>query len=145
MWPPRGCVCFGRVIAMPGTADAAPIVLTQGADAPWSGHRSGMSIQFGVSGELSGSRNVFMTHQRIPPGMESAPHVHTNCETAMFVLAGPVLMRHGPALELEHHAESGDFLYVPANAPHQLVNPSESEEAAVVLCRNAAEEIVREL
>ena len=134
---------------MPGTADAAPIVLTRGADAPWSGHRSGMSIQFGVSGELSiqrlGSSNVFMTHQRIPPGMESAPHVHTNCETAMFVLAGPVLMRHGPALELEHHAESGDFLYVPANAPHQLVNPSESEEAAVVLCRNAAEEIVREL
>ena len=72
-------VCSGRVIAMPGTADAAPIVLTRGADAPWSGHRSGMSIQFGVSGELSGSHNVFMTHQRIPPGMESAPHVHTNC------------------------------------------------------------------
>ena len=126
-------------------AGAPAVVLTRGAEAPWSGHRSGMSIQFGVSGELSGSRNVFMTHQLIPPGMESTPHVHTNCETAMFVLAGPVLMRHGPALEFEHRAASGDFLYVPANAPHQIVNPSESREAAVVLCRDAAEEIVREL
>lgn len=131
---------------MPGPgadAGAAAVRLTRGADAPWSDHRSGMRIQFGVSGGLSGSRRVFMTRQRIPPGMRSEPHVHTNCETAIFVLAGPVLMRHGPALEFAHRAESGDFLYVPADAPHQLVNPSDSEEAAVVLCRDAAEEIVR--
>ena len=128
-----------------GGTTPALVGLTRGADAPWSDHRSGMLIQFGVSAELSGSRNVFMTHQRIPPGMRSTPHVHTNCETAIFVLAGPLIMRHGPSLELEHHAESGDFLHVPADAPHQIINPSESEEAAVVLCRDAAEEIVREL
>lgn len=132
-------------MAEPGGAEVAVVGLTRGAEAPWSNHRSGMLIQFGVSAELSGSRNIFMTRQRIPPGMRSTPHIHTNCETAMFVLAGPVLMRHGPSLEYEHRAESGDFLHVPANAPHQLINPSESEEATVVLCRDAAEEIVEEL
>ena len=121
------------------------IRMSHGGELPWSEHRSGMGIQFGVSQDLSGSSQVFMTRQRIPPGMGSTPHVHTNCETAMFVLAGPVLMRPGPELELEHHADSGDFLYVPANAPHQIVNPSTTEDAAVVLCRDAAEEIVREL
>ena len=119
--------------------------LTRGTDAAWSEHRSGMRIQFGVSGGLTGSRNVFMTRQRIPPGMRSTPHAHTNCETAIFVLAGPVVMRHGARLEHEHHAESGDFLHVPADAPHQLINPSADREAEVVLCRDASEELVAEL
>jgi len=124
---------------------AAAVGLTRGADAGWSEHRSGMQIQFGVSGELTGSRHVFMTRQRIPPGMHSTPHTHTNCETALFVLVGPVLMRHGARLEHEHLAESGDFLHVPANAPHQLINPSTEQDAEVVLCRDAAEELVAEL
>jgi uncharacterized RmlC-like cupin family protein len=119
--------------------------LTRGADAQWSSHRSGMLIQFGVSGELTGSRNVFMTRQRIPPGLRSTPHRHTNCETAMFVLAGPVVMRHGARLEHEHRAESGDFLHVPADAPHQLINPSDDHEAEVVLCRDAFGELVEDL
>ena len=124
---------------------ATAVGLTRAAEAPWSGHRSGMEIQFGVSAERSGSRHVFMTRQRIPPGMRSTPHFHTNCETAIFVLAGPVVMRYGPALEHEHRAESGDFLFVPENAVHQLINPRAEAEAEVVLCRNAAEELVQEV
>ena len=131
---------------MAGSGEPGPAVgLTRGADASWSEHRSGMLIQFGVSDKLTGSHNVFMTRQRIPPGMRSAPHAHTNCETAMFVLAGPVLMRHGARLQHEHRAESGDFLHVPANAPHQLINPSADQDAEVVLCRDASEELVEEL
>ena len=131
---------------MAGGGKPEPAVgLTRGADAHWSAHRSGMLIQLGVSGELTGSRNVFMTRLRIPPGMRSTPHAHTNCETAMFVLAGPVVMRHGARLEHEHLAESGDFLHVPADAPHQLINPSADQAAEVVLCRDASEELVAEL
>lgn len=121
------------------------VEMTSGGSAPWSQHRSGMSIQFGVSGEQCGSSQVFMTHQTIPPGMKSTPHYHVNCETAMFILQGPIVMRHGPALEDEHVAQTGDFFYVPPNAVHQIANPSSDADAAVVLCRNAAEEIVQEL
>ena len=99
----------------------------------------------GVSGELSGSSQVFMTRQKIPAGLRSTPHSHINCETAIYVLRGPVLMRHGARPEHEHLAATGDFLFVPANAPHQLVNPNDREEAEVVLCRDAAEELVAEL
>ena len=64
------------------------IEMTDGQTAEWSNHRSGMEIQFGVSGALSGSEHVFMTRQKIPPGMASTPHYHVNCETAMYILQG---------------------------------------------------------
>ena len=121
------------------------IVMTNGAEADWSNHRSGMAIQFGVSGDLSGSEEVFMTRQKIPPGMYSTPHWHVNCETAMYILQGPIVMSYGEQLEHVHEVETGDFLYVPPRAIHQISNPREDRDAEVVLCRNAAEEIVAEV
>ena len=129
-------------------ADAAldgVIVMTNGQEAEWSNHRSGMAIQFGVSGDLSGSEEVFMTRQKIPPGMYSTPHWHVNCETAIYISQGPVRMAFGPQLEQVHNCETGDFLYVPPRAIHQISNPREDRDAEVVLCRNAAEEIVAEV
>lgn len=121
------------------------IVMTNGGAAEWSNHRSGMVIQFGVSGDLSGSEEVFMTRQKIPPGMYSTPHWHVNCETAMYILQGPIVMSYGERLEHVHEVETGDFLYVPPRAIHQISNPREDRDAEVVLCRNAAEEIVAEV
>lgn len=124
---------------------SAEIRMSRGPELPWSAHRSGMGIQSGVSGELSGSSEVFMTRQRIPPGMQSTPHTHLNCEIAMFVLQGPLIMRYGERLEQEHLAQTGDFFFVPPNALHQIANPRDEGDAEVVLCRNAAEEIVQEV
>lgn len=121
------------------------IVMTNGQAAEWSNHRSGMAIQIGVSGDLSGSEEVFMTRQKIPPGMYSTPHWHVNCETAMYILQGPIVMSYGERLEHVHEVETGDFLYVPPRAIHQISNPREDRDAEVVLCRNAAEEIVAEV
>jgi len=36
--------------------------------------------------------------------MQSTPHTHLNCETAMFVLQSPLIMRYGERLEQEHLA-----------------------------------------
>jgi uncharacterized RmlC-like cupin family protein len=36
----------------------------------------------------------------------------------------------------------GDYVYVPPYAPHREENPSESEEAVVVIARNTQEAIV---
>ena len=127
------------------TTDAPRVAHTRGGDTPYREHRSGMRIQIGVSGDQSGSREVFMTRQIVPAGMRSTPHYHANCETAIFILSGPVIMHFGETLAESQRAEAGDFLYIPPNAVHQLVNPSEREDAEVVLCRNAAEEIVVEV
>ena len=54
-------------------------------------------------------------------------------------------MRYGPNLEHRHDVDTGDFLYVPPRAVHQISNPSADSDAEVVLCRNADEEIVKEL
>ena len=121
------------------------VSMTLGTDAPWSDHRSGMLIQFGVSGELTGAENVFMTRQKIPPKMRSIPHFHINCETAMYILQGPVTMRHGDKLEQAYELATGDFLHIPQKAVHQIINPRAARDAEVVLCRNAAEELVHDL
>ena len=123
----------------------AEIRMTRADEAPWSDHRSGMLIQFGVSGERSGSTHVFMTHQKLPPSMRSTPHFHTNCETAMYILKGPLAMRYGAKLEHQHDVNTGDYLFIPQNAIHQIVNLSADEEGEVVLCRNASEELVQEI
>ncbi len=127
-----------------GPLDAV-IVMTDGEMAAWSNHRSGMAIQFGVSADLSGAEGVFMTRQKIPPGMYSTPHWHVNCETAMYILQGPIVMSYGEKLEHVHEVETGDFLYVPPRAIHQISNPRDDRDAEVVLCRNAGEEIVAEV
>ena len=118
--------------------------LTRSDALSWSDHRSGMLIQPGVSEALVGSQGVFMTRQRIPPGMQSTPHLHLNCETACSSCAAPFdALRRPPGARTPRR--NHDFLYIPQDAVHQIVNPSPDEEAEVVLCRNAAEEIVREV
>jgi uncharacterized RmlC-like cupin family protein len=119
--------------------------MTRADEAPWSDHRSGMLIQFGVSAERSGSTQVFMTHQKLPPAMRSTPHFHTNCETAMYILKGPLAMRYGEKLQHQHEVSTGDYLFIPQNAIHQIVNLSADAEGEVVLCRNASEELVQEV
>jgi uncharacterized RmlC-like cupin family protein len=44
----------------------------------------------------------------------------------------------------EHHIDAapGDFVYVPAWVPHREENPSDYEDAVVVLARSTPEEIV---
>jgi uncharacterized RmlC-like cupin family protein len=42
-------------------------------------------------------------------------------------------------------AKAGDFVYIPANAPHVVGNPSPDEVLEYVVCRNAPEEIVETL
>ena len=89
-----------------------------------------------------GSKNLLMTVQRVPPGARSAPHSHANCETADYVISGCIRVVYGPRLEHVLEAGPGEFVYVPANEAHYVENPSSTEWVEVVLCRNAATEIV---
>jgi uncharacterized RmlC-like cupin family protein len=68
----------------------------------------------------------------IPPGVSAEPHYHEAHETAILVLEGAAEMRHGPNLDLVMQMEAGDFVYIPAGAPHQPYNPTATVVRAVI-------------
>ena len=48
----------------------------------------GMSRFAAISADLAGSEGIFMGSARVPPGLRSSAHVHTNCESALYVVSG---------------------------------------------------------
>jgi len=65
----------------------------------------------------------------IPPGGAAEPHVHKGYETAIFVLKGRVNTLYGAGLEKARVCEQGDFIFIPADVPHQPLNLSDTEAA----------------
>ncbi len=90
----------------------------------------------GISQDTAGSTGISMNMVIIPPGGAAEPHLHRGYETAIYLLSGRVLTRYGPNLEREIINEAGDFLFIPANVPHQPVNLSDSEPARAIVARN---------
>ena len=72
----------------------------------------------------------------IPPGAAAEPHFHKGFESAVYVLEGRVETRYGPGLEESVITETGDFLFIPPDVPHQPINLSETEAARAVVVRN---------
>jgi uncharacterized RmlC-like cupin family protein len=90
----------------------------------------------GVSGETVGSRGLSMHLVVIPPGARSEPHTHRGYETAIYVLEGRVETRYGEGLAHSIISEAGEFLFIPADEPHQAINLSATEAARAVVSRN---------
>ena len=103
----------------------------------------GMARLAAVSAELMGSVGIFMGSSRVPPGMRSSPHVHLNCESALYVASGRGQFLVGDHLERVLEIEEGDFLYVPPGAPHVVVNDGDAD-LVLVVARNTQEERVQE-
>ena len=72
----------------------------------------------------------------IPPGGAAEPHLHRNYETAIYLLKGRVETRYGPGLRQSVINEAGDFIFIPANVPHQPINLSDTEPAQAIVARN---------
>jgi uncharacterized RmlC-like cupin family protein len=94
----------------------------------------------GVSGTTAGAAAISMNLVVVPPGGAARPHVHVGYETAIYQLAGRIETRYGPGLRKSVVSEAGDFLFIPANLPHQPVNLSADEPAIAVVARNDPEE-----
>jgi uncharacterized RmlC-like cupin family protein len=90
----------------------------------------------GVSANTAGSTKLCMHLVVIPPGGKATPHFHNGYETALYIIQGRAETRYGPNLEHSTINEAGDFLFIPANVPHQPVNLSETEEVIAVVARN---------
>ena len=90
----------------------------------------------GISATTTGAKHLSMNIVVIPPGGAAKPHVHLGYETAIYILSGRVETRYGPGLSKSVINEAGDFLFIPADLPHQPVNLSATEPARALVARN---------
>lgn len=90
----------------------------------------------GISAATAGSKYLSMNMVVIPPGGAAQPHVHRGYETAIYLLSGRVETRYGPGLCNSVIHEAGDFIFIPADVPHQPVNLSDTEPAHAIVARN---------
>ena len=90
----------------------------------------------GISGATTGAKHISMNMVIIPPGGAAQPHVHRGYETAIYLLHGRVETRYGPGLAKSVIHEAGDFIFIPADVPHQPVNLSATEPAHALVARN---------
>jgi uncharacterized RmlC-like cupin family protein len=72
----------------------------------------------------------------IPPGGAAQPHMHRGYETAIYLLEGRVETRYGAGLRKSVIHEAGDFIFIPADVPHQPVNLSATQPAKALVARN---------
>lgn len=93
----------------------------------------------GVSGASARSTRISMNLVVIPPQSAAEPHSHRGFETAVYMMKGRVDVRYGPDLESLLTLEEGDFLFIPADVPHQPVN-YDTEPAHAIVARNDANE-----
>jgi uncharacterized RmlC-like cupin family protein len=96
--------------------------------------QQGLTYFAGIAAETVGARGICMHLVRLPPGARANAHLHEQHETAIYVLSGAVEMWYGERLGQRLEVRAGEFLYIPANMPHQPFNPG-SVEAVAVLAR----------
>jgi len=94
----------------------------------------------GISNETANAEGISMSLVVIPPGAAAEPHFHQGFETAIYVLEGEVETRYGPGLAKSVVNRAGDFLFIPADVPHQPRNLSQTEPARAIVSRNHADE-----
>ena len=94
----------------------------------------------GISAATVGATGISMNLVIIPPGGAAEPHLHRNYETAIYLLQGRVETRYGPGLRQSVINEAGDFIFIPANVPHQPINLSDTEPAHAIVARHDANE-----
>lgn len=92
----------------------------------------GLTYFAGIAAETVGSRGLCMHLVRIPPGGRASAHLHAAHETAIYVLSGEVEMLFGDRLAQHLIVRAGEFLYIPANMPHQPYNATDTEAVAVL-------------
>ena len=90
----------------------------------------------GISAATAGATGLCMHLVIIPPGGKAVPHLHKGYETAIYIVKGRAETRYGDGLRQSEINQAGDFIFIPADVPHQPVNLSDTEEVVAVVARN---------
>jgi uncharacterized RmlC-like cupin family protein len=90
----------------------------------------------GLTGETVGSSGVCMTVLVLPDGARAKTHLHRGIETAVYLIDGRAEMFFGPRLGEHLDCGAGDYVYIPADVAHLVMNRSGAQATAVV-CHSA--------
>lgn len=94
----------------------------------------------GISNKNAGAKSLSLLKVVIPPGASAKAHVHKGYESAIYLLQGTVETKYGERLEKSVVNKAGDFIYIPADVPHQPTNLSKTEPAIAIVARNDGDE-----
>jgi len=90
----------------------------------------------GISGQTAGATGLCMHMVIIPTGGKAVAHLHKGYETAIYIVKGRAETRYGEGLKQSEINQAGDFIFIPADVPHQPVNLSATEEVVAIVARN---------
>ena len=88
-----------------------------------------------ISAQSVGAKAIHLQLLTIPPGAKAKAHKHEAHETALHVLSGRSGCWFGEKLDKHFIAEAGDFVYIPADMPHQPYNLSDTEPCVALIAR----------
>jgi len=94
--------------------------------------KQGLTYLRGLTGETAGSRAICMTALVLPDGARAKTHLHLGVETAVYIIEGRFEMFFGPRLEDHVDFAAGDYIYIPADVAHLVMNRSGSPATALV-------------
>jgi mannose-6-phosphate isomerase-like protein (cupin superfamily) len=77
------------------------------------------------------ARNQSLAEATVPPGGETAEHVHRRTEELYFFTSGSGRMRLG---EEEAEVRAGDCVVIPPGSRHKLWNGSETDPLVLLCC-----------
>jgi uncharacterized RmlC-like cupin family protein len=97
--------------------------------------KQGHLVAPAISAETVGARKIHLQIVRIPPSGLSNAHKHEGHETALHIISGESGMWYGDNLEQHLVARAGDFVYIPADMPHQPYNLSDFESCVALIAR----------
>ena len=106
------------------------------------GKHPGMEREIAVSSSTVGSKGIYASVVRTPPGGSTLVHHHGDCETSVYVLSGRARFTFGPTgVEREVFADEGDFVYIPAREVHTESNVSLTDTLEVIVTRNCPDPV----
>jgi uncharacterized RmlC-like cupin family protein len=94
----------------------------------------------GLTGETVGSRGISMTVLTMPDGARAKTHLHRDVETAIYVLEGRAEMFYGDRLEEYAETRAGDYVYIPPNVAHLVMNRSGADVTALIAHTSASDQ-----
>jgi uncharacterized RmlC-like cupin family protein len=86
--------------------------------------RQNLTYFGGLTGETVGARGICMALATLPPGARAKAHLHRGIETAVYVMDGEAATYFGETLQDVVVAHAGEYIYIPADMPHLVVNQS---------------------
>jgi uncharacterized RmlC-like cupin family protein len=92
----------------------------------------GLPYALGVTAASAGASQLCLTETTIPPGGRSRAHLHHGIESAGYVIEGTLETLYGERLERSIVAHAGDFVFIPPDMPHVVVNRSDRPARALV-------------